>query len=114
MNASLIVVWLVCAGLGFWIGKTKNRATLGLVLGLLLGIIGLIIIACLRAKAPEQAYPYAGTQGFGAPYPHAPGADQPPAHWAADPSGRHEHRWWSGVGWTDQVSDKGVTSVDAL
>jgi hypothetical protein len=32
--------------------------------------------------------------------------------WQADPSGRHEYRYWDGVRWTDNVSDQGRTSVD--
>jgi len=38
----------------------------------------------------------------------------PPAHWAADPSGRHEHRYWDGTRWTDHVADQGRTSVDPI
>lgn len=34
--------------------------------------------------------------------------------WAADPMGRHEYRYWDGAGWTDQVSDGGVVSADAI
>ena len=36
-----------------------------------------------------------------------------PAAWLTDPTGRHEHRYWDGSQWTDQVSDKGVTATDA-
>lgn len=35
-----------------------------------------------------------------------------PARWAADPTGRHQYRYWDGERWTDQVSDNGVVSVD--
>jgi hypothetical protein len=52
MSALYVLVWVACAALGYVVGKGKNRPTLGLVLGLLLGVIGLIIIACLRPKAP--------------------------------------------------------------
>jgi uncharacterized RDD family membrane protein YckC len=37
-----------------------------------------------------------------------------PAAWYADPSGRHEHRYWSGSGWTEHVADHGQQSVDPL
>jgi uncharacterized RDD family membrane protein YckC len=37
----------------------------------------------------------------------------PPA-WYADPSGRHEHRYWSGDAWTEHVADRGRQSVDPL
>src|SRR5438067_8171963 len=29
-----------------------------------------------------------------------------------DPSGRHQLRYWDGQGWTDQVSDNGVSATD--
>jgi hypothetical protein len=45
-----ILVWAACAWGGYAIGKGKNRETLGLVLGLLLGIIGIIIIAVMPTK----------------------------------------------------------------
>jgi len=38
----------------------------------------------------------------------------PPAHWAADPTGRHEHRYWDGNRWTDHVADQGRTTVDPI
>ena len=34
--------------------------------------------------------------------------------WQADPSGRHELRWWDGQRWTDHVNDHGLTSADPL
>ena len=33
--------------------------------------------------------------------------------WRADPSGRHEFRYWNGTQWTEHVSDQGRASVDA-
>jgi len=33
--------------------------------------------------------------------------------WRADPSGRHEFRYWNGTQWTENVSDQGRASVDA-
>ena len=35
-----------------------------------------------------------------------------PAQWAADPHGRHQHRWWDGERWTAYVADNGVTITD--
>jgi hypothetical protein len=35
-----------------------------------------------------------------------------PAGWLADPTGRHQHRYWDGTNWTDDVADRGATSVD--
>lgn len=37
---------------------------------------------------------------------------QGPPAWHADPSGRHQYRWWDGLGYTDQVADGGVVSTD--
>ena len=34
--------------------------------------------------------------------------------WSADPSRRHELRWWSGSEWSDHVNDKGVAGVDRV
>jgi len=38
----------------------------------------------------------------------------PPAGWYADPSGRHELRYWSGAIWTEHVADASHQSVDPL
>ena len=35
-----------------------------------------------------------------------------PLGWYADPSGRHELRFWDGAAWTAQVADGGVLGVD--
>jgi uncharacterized membrane protein YhaH (DUF805 family) len=37
-----------------------------------------------------------------------------PAGWLADPTGRHELRYWDASVWTQHVSDNGVVSVDPL
>jgi Protein of unknown function (DUF2510) len=37
-----------------------------------------------------------------------------PAGWFADPSGRHELRYWDGQRWTEQVSDRGTQTVDPI
>lgn len=33
--------------------------------------------------------------------------------WQPDPTGTHDHRYWDGSQWTDNVSDGGVASTDA-
>jgi hypothetical protein len=35
-----------------------------------------------------------------------------PPSWYADPTGRHQYRYWNGTEWTDQVADDQVTSTD--
>ena len=37
-----------------------------------------------------------------------------PADWYPDPAGRHEHRYWDGRQWTDQVADHGRQSTDPI
>ena len=36
------------------------------------------------------------------------------AAWYADPSRRHEVRYWNGEAWTEHVADNGVASVDPV
>jgi hypothetical protein len=102
-----LLVWLVVAvGFGFagWgIGKGKGRPALGAWLGFLLGLIGIIIIACIpktqAAKLAEEqrryqvqggwgGYPYPPQQPY-APYPppgQGPYAQQPPpGQWQQQP-----------------------------
>ena len=38
----------------------------------------------------------------------------PPAAWHADPTGRHELRYWDGTSWTAHVSDRGQVGSDDL
>jgi hypothetical protein len=37
-----------------------------------------------------------------------------PAAWAADPSGRHQYRYWDGERWTSHVADDGVEGEDPI
>jgi hypothetical protein len=39
-------------------------------------------------------------------------APLPPAAWLADPTGRHEARWWDGSKWTEHVADGGQAGID--
>ena len=34
------------------------------------------------------------------------------AGWQPDPTGKHDHRYWDGTQWTDNVADAGVASTD--
>lgn len=38
----------------------------------------------------------------------------PPADWYADPSGRHQLRYWNGAGWTDHTADNGIQTIDPI
>ena len=42
----------------------------------------------------------------------ASAAAVPAGQWAADPSGRHQYRWWDGTRWTEHVSSNGVAGID--
>jgi hypothetical protein len=37
-----------------------------------------------------------------------------PAGWKADPTGRHQFRYWDGSHWTENVADAGVQDVDSV
>ncbi len=37
-----------------------------------------------------------------------------PAGWKADPTGRHQFRYWDGFHWTENVADAGEQSRDAV
>jgi hypothetical protein len=111
-----------------------------LVLGLLFGLIGslLCLIAVLTSKGRATATggDLAGGGGPGADRGVGVGRVGPPGGrpepavagpptgapaglpavalpgWQPDPSGRHQHRYWSGAAWTDYVSDDGVATID--
>ena len=53
--AVFIILWILCAAIGYWIGQTKGRGGEGAALGLLLGFIGIIIIAVMKPTAELQA-----------------------------------------------------------
>jgi hypothetical protein len=36
-----------------------------------------------------------------------------PARWYADPTGRHDHRYWDGAKWTHHIADLGVAGTEA-
>ena len=50
MAIVIIAIWIGCGAWAEAIAKPKNRAGLGWVLGLLLGVIGVIIVATLPKK----------------------------------------------------------------
>ncbi len=74
--------------------------------------------APVSGAAPIAAEPSAASVGSSpvppssAP-PPPPALNAPPA-WLADPTGRHDHRFWDGSAWTDQVADAGVPAIDRL
>ena len=51
---TFLILWLLVAGASAIIGSHKGRTGAGLLLGLLLGLVGLIITACLRPSHAVQ------------------------------------------------------------
>lgn len=131
----LVVYFLVM--LGFFVGcgfagraifLSKGReGSSGFCLGFFLGLLGVIIAACLSATpafeaekmhrqmammgmAPGQRPDATGAPGYG--YGGPPSYAATAAQWAADPYRRYELRYFDGVRWTDHVSTNGSTSID--
>jgi len=67
----------------------------------------------MEVAAPGDPAAATGRVGVGGP-PGAPpvAAGAAPAGWLADPSGKHQLRYWDGAAWTAHVSDGGVVSED--
>ncbi|MGI8794360.1 MAG: DUF2510 domain-containing protein [Acidimicrobiales bacterium] len=66
------------------------------ILGLTVVVVVIVVWAVLKGRSPASSPVPAG------------------AHWAKDPTGHHELRWWDGGRWTDSVSDAGVAGTDPL
>lgn len=113
------------AGRAIFLSKGRTGSS-GFCLGFFLGVLGLIIAACLPAApafeaekmhrqmtmmgmAPVQPFaPSAPGNGYGG----APAYAATTAQWAADPYHRYELRYFDGARWTDHVSTNGSTSID--
>jgi Protein of unknown function (DUF2510) len=122
--SALLVLWAICALAGWAIGNQKGRGGEGLLLGVLLGIIGIIIVACLRPTAEveakrqlevDQAKQKFLPVGSQSPQPSQPPQwqppiqSQPPPGWYPSPSGGGS-QWWDGNAWTPhRQPDSAVT-----
>ena len=60
------------------------------------GVIFLVRLGVRNGSRPAQ--PSSGSGG----------------RWAADPTRRHELRWWDGQAWSPSVSDNGVLGHDPI
>jgi hypothetical protein len=93
---ALIVVAVICAFIGEAIGKRKGRRDLGGILGFFLGVIGLLIIACMSktkeamiAEAQQQ-YEIQAEAARRTGYVYPPYPPQPPDGPAPWPQGPQE------------------------
>lgn len=71
--------------------------------------------AGVEAAQPQPERSTAQPAAFAAVVPPPPPPPPPvPAQWAPDPHGRHQHRYWDGVRWTEHVANDGVAAVDPV
>ena len=68
----------------------------------------------VRGSDPAAAVPVAAAVVAPEPSPGPTAPPPPPPHWAADPTGRHQHRFWDGTRWTEHAATNGVTYSDPL
>ena len=95
-----LIGWALIVTAGYHVGKYKGRETAGLILTILLGLIGLVILACLpktqavKAAEAQRQLPYPPQYPF-PPYqyppqpqypPPGPYPPPPPAPWDPPPS----------------------------
>src|SRR5580704_13980430 len=80
-----LIGWALIATAGYHIGKSKGREGAGLALTLLLGLLGLLILACLpkteavKAAEAQQQLPYPYPPQYPYPqYQYPPQAQYPP------------------------------------
>jgi len=48
-----LIGWALIVTAGYFIGKNKGREVAGVILAALLGLIGLVIVACLPRSRPQ-------------------------------------------------------------
>jgi hypothetical protein len=58
--------------------------------------------------------PYRPTQRASIHEPLRRESPVPTAGWKADPTGRHQVRFWDGAAWTEDVADRGVRARDTV
>jgi hypothetical protein len=94
-------------GIGGEIARTV-LLTVPVVLVLFLGgVVLAVVVAVRRGRARRPLPAVAGPAETWAKGATSPG-------WFADPSRRHELRYWDGQKWTEHVFDRGTQAVDPL
>jgi hypothetical protein len=91
-------------------GELVRAVVLALVgtLVLFFGGAALAVVVAIRRRRARRLLDGPSTNGGGA----ARGAAS--EGWFADPSGRHELRYWDGERWTEHVSDRGTQATDPM
>ena len=107
-GVGVLVVWTVFGNLVVpgsiesFLNEGPQAGTGLYVAGLGSAIAALSGIDVMRAKpTAKQAIP------------SAPSPPSAVAAWEADPYGRHQHRYWNGIAWTEHVANSGVGGTDA-
>jgi Protein of unknown function (DUF2510) len=115
--AVYVVIWVVCAIVGYAIGNPKGKGSTGLALGLILGVIGVIITIFLK-DSPEvdaRKHPIRQPSEYARFANQAQGAvGSGSAGWHPDPYLRHQSRYFDGAQWTANVATNGVQSTDPI
>lgn len=96
-----MLFWGGAIFVGHKIGEPKHRA--GWAWGLLLGWIGVIILACLGPAdgTEHKSFRLTGSSTANPPQPPTmPPPQQPAAGWYADPTTPGRVRYWDGGAWT--------------
>ena len=102
-----LIGWALIVTAGYHVGKYKGRETAGLTLTILLGLVGLLILACLpktqavkAAEAQRQLpyppqYPYPPHTQYPAPSTRRPATVSPPAAGPLGPASLMTPDWRS-------------------
>jgi hypothetical protein len=78
------------------------------------GAAGTAAATATRTYRPVQRTSIPVPTPAAAPAPAATATPTVPPGWKADPTGRHQFRYWAGTQWTENVADNGTQSTDAL
>jgi hypothetical protein len=106
--AIALVAWAICAISCALIFRSKNRSTAkGALLGAGLGLIGILIAACLSTRPALQRERVSFTRNtasgptpaYAVSMPPPPIADPTPG-WYSDPDDATRVRYWEGGAWT--------------
>ena len=85
-----LIGWALIVTAGYHVGKYKGRETAGLTLTILLGLVGLLILACLpktqavKAAEAQRQLPYPPQYPY-PPYQYPPQSQYPPQYPPAGP-----------------------------